>query len=171
MLKRIAWIAALTLTIIVAGIAEDMTLNGMLPGVTHKPAAAQVPVVNTDHCATGLKQEIAFDINTATTTSLIAPVTGANVYICGMTYNGAAGTGTFALEYGTGSVCATGLTLMMGPITINTSVPNTLIVIPSSGNTQWMTSTTTPAPVISQRICAVTTGTVHQSGSLTFVQE
>ena len=170
MLKRIGFIAALTLSIMVAGIAEDMTLNGMLPGVSMQTVAAQVPMVNVDHCATGLIQEIAFNISTATTTSLIAPVTGANIYICGMTFV-AAGTGTFALEYGTGATCGTGTFVMMGPITDNTAVPSTQIVIPNNGYTQWLTSTTTPAKVVSQRVCALTTGTIQQSGSLTFVQE
>lgn len=133
------------------------------------PAFAQSPWV--DHCTTGLKQTINFNQSSATTTSLIAPVTGANIYICGYDINQAGGTGTVAFEYGTGATCGTGTVVLAGPYTANTTAGTTTNVAhANNGNTQFDT-VTAGALVPSQRLCIVSTGTIVQSWYLLYVQE
>lgn len=124
-----------------------------------------------DHCMTGLKQTVQYASAAATTTTLIAPVTGANVYICGYQIAQAGGTGTIAIEYGTGATCATGTQLISATYTANTTAgTSTFIGVPNHGFTQ-MDTVLAGATVPSQRICAVTTGTIAQSLQLVYVQE
>lgn len=156
---------------IMTGLAENFSLDGMLPGVSVLSVAAQVPTVNTDRCTTGLKQVVPFNISSATTTSLIAPVTGTNIYICGFDINQAGGTGTILFEYGTGATCGTGTQTLTGPFTANTSAGTTTnIVVPDNGSNQLATSFG-GALVPSQRLCALSTGTIVQSGYILYVQE
>ncbi len=132
-------------------------------------AFAQQPY--TDHCQTGLRKTISFAISSATTTSLIAPVTGTTIYICGFNVNQAGGTGTIGFEYGTGSTCGTGTVVLSGLFTANTSAGTTTNVLAvNHGYTQFATASAS-GNVLSQRICAVSTGTIVQGGYLTYVQE
>ena len=124
-----------------------------------------------DHCLTGLLKTATFNISSAVNTSIVAPVTGANVYVCGMVISQAVGTGTLAFEYGTGSTCQTTSAVLVGPITAQTSAPTAPIVVPNDGHTQWSTTSSAGALVPSQRICAVSTGTIVQAGYLAYVQE
>lgn len=133
------------------------------------PAFAQAPY--TDHCQTGLKSTVDFNISSATTTSIIAPVTGANIYICAYKINQAGGTGTVAFEYGTGATCGTGTVVLAGPFTANTTAGTpTTISADNSGNTQ-ISTTTAGSLVPSQRFCILSTGTIVQAGYITYVQE
>ncbi len=132
-------------------------------------AFAQAPWA--DPCQTGLKSTAPFNISSATTTSLIAPVTGANIYVCGFDLNQAGGTGTVVFEYGTGSTCGTGTQTITGPFTANSAAGTTTnINAPNHGYTQF-TTTTAGALVPSQRLCVLSTGTIVQSGYLTYVQQ
>jgi hypothetical protein len=124
-----------------------------------------------DHCITGLKQVAAFNISSAVTTSIIAPITGANIYVCGMVLSQAVGAGTLAFEYGTGSTCGTGTQIIAGPFTAQTSAPGMPIVVPAAGYTQFSTNAGAGAMIPSQRLCALSTGSIVQAGYLTFVQE
>jgi hypothetical protein len=133
------------------------------------PAFAQQPYA--DHCQTGLRKTISFAISSATTTSLIAPVTGANIYVCGFNVNQAGGTGTIGFEYGTGSTCGTGTIVLSGLFVANTTAGTTTNVLAvNHGYTQFATASATGL-VPSQRLCAVSTGTIVQGGYLTYVQE
>ena len=137
------------------------------------PAFAQAPYG--DHCQTGLKQTVDFNISTATTTSIIAPQTGLNIYVCAYKINQAGGTGTVTFEYGTGSTCGTGTVVLAGPFTANTTAGTpTTISADNYGYTQILTGTsgaTGSALVPSQRFCILSTGTIVQSGYITYVQE
>lgn len=82
-------------------------------------AAGQFPV---DPCQGEGRQTVPISVATAGTSSLIAPVTGAYIYICGMSLTTSGGTGT--LEYGTGSTCGTGTTTLTGPIAASTTITN-----------------------------------------------
>ena len=134
-----------------------------------------VPLVNTDHCASGLKQTANISFSTATTTSIIAPVTGANIYICGFNVElvqNATTANTFALEYGTGATCGTGTTVIanwVGNITANNAAP-VIINHPNSGDAD-LAIATLQAPVPSQRLCGVTTQAAVVGGYVTYVQE
>jgi hypothetical protein len=132
---------------------------GILAGLlffTAIPAFAQAPYA--DKCVTGLKQSVQYAGSTATTTSLIAPVTGSNVYICGFAITQAGGTGTLAVEYGTGATCGTGTQLLSATYTANSSAgTSSYITSPNHGFTQIDTVLAGVA-VPSQRICVVSTG-------------
>lgn len=168
-MKRILAIAALAAAMIVWGVADGPSIKGIFPGVSAE--AQGYPQVNADHCQTGLKQTVSFNISSATTTSLIAPVTGLNIYVCSYDINQAGGTGTILFEYGTGATCGTGTTTLTGPYTANTSAGTTTNIAHANvGFTQWATATG-GANVASQRLCALSTGTIVQSGYLTYVQE
>ncbi len=133
------------------------------------PVLAQQPWE--DHCKTGLKQTVQYASAAATTTSLIAPVTGANVYICGYSFASAGGTGTIVLEYGTGNLCGTGTQALSATLTSNSAAgTSTFVTVPNHGFTQ-MDTVLAGATVPSQRICALTTGTIAQSLQLVYVQE
>jgi hypothetical protein len=147
------------------GLIALVALLGANVGSAHAQAAYA------DHCSTGLKQTIDFNQSSATTTSLIAPVTGANIYICGVTLNQAGGVGTVSFEMGTGATCGTGTIVLAGPYTANTTAGTTTqITISNNGNTQ-IDTTTASALLPSQRFCIVSTGTIVQSGHLVYVQE
>ena len=132
-------------------------------------AFAQAPYA--DHCSTGLKFTVDLNISSATTTSLVAPVTGANIYVCGYDINQAGGAGTVTFEYGTGATCGTGTQVLAGPYTANTAAGTTTNIAHSNnGNTQFDTAIA-GALVPSQRLCVLSTGTIVQSGYLLIVQE
>jgi hypothetical protein len=151
------------LTRLVLSIAALLVLAGM------RPAFAQQPWY--DPCTTGLKSTVSFNISSATTTSLIAPVTGANIYVCSFDVNQAGGTGTILFEYGTGSTCGTGTQTITGPFTANTSAGTTTNVsTPNHGYTQFNTVLAGVANP-SVRLCALSTGTIVQSGYLLYVQQ
>lgn len=133
------------------------------------PAFAQAPYK--DHCQTGLKNVVPFNISTATTTSLIAPVTGANIYICEFDINQAGGTGTILFEYGTGATCGTGTQTITGPFTANSSAGTTTNVLAPNHGFTHLATIFGGALVPSQRLCALSTGTIVQAGYIEYVQE
>lgn len=124
-----------------------------------------------DHCATGLKQTVQYAAAAATTTALIAPKTGANVYVCGYTVTQAGGAGTILLEYGTGALCGTGTQIISATYTANTSAGTTTTNTTANHGYTQMDTVLAGALVPSQRICALTTGTIAQSLQLVYVQE
>lgn len=125
----------------------------------------------TDPCATGLRQSVQYAAAAATTTALIAPVTNANIYVCGYQVAQAGGTGTILLEYGTGSLCGTGTQILSATYTANsTAGTSTFVSVPNHGYTQ-MDTVLAGVKVPSQRICSLTTGTIAQSLQLVYVQE
>ena len=133
------------------------------------PAFAQAPYW--DPCSTGIKSTVPIAISSATTTSLVALVAGASIYVCAYDINQAGGTGTIGFEYGTGATCGTGTTAITGLFTANSSAGTTTnIIAPNRGFTQFST-TTAGLLVPSQRLCAISTGTIVQSGYLTYVQQ
>lgn len=132
-------------------------------------AFAQAPYA--DHCQTGLKQNVQYVVSSATTASVIAPQTGLNVYVCGYTIAQAGGTGSIAIEYGTGATCGTGTQLVSATYTANSAAgTSTFINMPNHGFTQ-MDTVLAGVAVPSQRICVVSTGTIAQSLQMIYVQE
>ena len=94
----------------------------------------------------------------AGTVSVVAPVTGQAIYVCGFTVVTQA-TSTAQLEYGTGATCGTGTTVLSGTI-----LASTTWVTPSNA-----TQVVTP---ITQRLCAVSTGaTGAANGWVSYVQQ
>lgn len=128
---------------------------------------AQGAASSFDPCQVFPKQTAAINISTATTTQLIAPLSGAPVYVCGMVLNQVNGTGSLALEYGTGTTCGTGTTAMTGTIFAATT---------SSGTTNTTVNSSKDQPSMavapnSNAVCALSTGTIQQSGWITYVQQ
>lgn len=103
---------------------------------------------------------IPISISTATTTQLVAPVSGAHIYITAWDVI-AAGTGNITLEYGTGSNCGTGTTALTGayPFTAQVGISKgvglgPVLIVPASN-----------------ALCALTSTAVQMSGSVSYLQQ
>lgn len=117
-----------------------------------------INLASLDPCFTAPKSSVSVAISTATTTEVVAPVTGASVYVCGFTSSFGATT-TAQFEYGTSTAC-TGTHALTGVM-----APSTGTVASLSGEG---TKLTAPA---SQGLCIVSTGTGGINGALTYVQQ
>lgn len=95
-----------------------------------------------------VKQSAAVNITTATTTQLIAPVTGKAATICGFYSTTANAGATLVFNTGTGSTCATGTTVLTG--TMLTS---------SSGRFDLLGSGQKLKSAVGGGICVITAGT------------
>lgn len=117
-----------------------------------------------------VKSSVVIAISTAATTSLIAPVSGSAIYVCGfvLTISDVVTTAnTIKFQYGTGATCGTGtqdLTGSFGTGSVTAGIPTTVAAV--------MNGSLFSTP-ISQRLCAVTTigATGFFSGVLTYVQQ
>jgi hypothetical protein len=138
-------------------------LVSILALVALLPLSAHAMTLNP--CRIYPHNSVAINISSATTTSLIAPVTGAPIYICSWDLQQAGGTGTLALEYGTGATCGTGTATLTGPLTANSGAGTSTDFSYGSGG-----EVVVSVPVISQRLCALSTGTIQQSGTINYVQ-
>lgn len=103
--------------------------------------------------------QVAVSISTATTTQLVALSSGKKIYVTAWDIF-AAGTGGFQLVYGTGSNCGTGTTNLTGSYSL---IAQTGL---SRGGSLGVLYTI-PA---SNALCAVTTGAVQMSGSVSYTQ-
>jgi hypothetical protein len=99
------------------------------------------------------------NISTATTTQLVALVSGKKIYVSGWDVV-AGGTGNFQLEYGTGTNCGTGTTALTGAYNLTAQSGlsrgagvGVVFVVPA-GNA----------------LCAVTSAAVQMSGSVSYTQ-
>lgn len=128
---------------------------------------AQAVANSFDPCSAFPKQYVPINISSATTTALVTPQAGSGVYVCGFLLNQAPGAGSMTFEYGTGTACATGATATTGPITSNTTAGTTTT---TTVQTNFERGTTFQAPP-GNGVCALTTGTVQQSGWLDYVQQ
>lgn len=132
-------------------------------------AASQTNIAGSnDPCtdASAIKSTVAINISSATTTQLVALSGTTIVYVCGGVAVGGAGTNpSFELEYGTGSTCGTGTTVLTGAmatgVTVSTTAPGPIIPIPAG-----------PKTAAGNALCAVTGGTSPNfQGYITFVQQ
>lgn len=127
-------------------------------------AIGSQPTTN-DPCNSGAaKQSAAISITTATTTQIVAPLAGRQIFVCGITtiLQALGGTGTAQWEYGTGAACGTGTTTLSGALYFN----NNIISFSNAGTTLL----TTPA---GNALCIVTVGTSTNfvEGWVTYVQQ
>lgn len=102
---------------------------------------------------------VAINISTATTTQLVALSSGKKIYVTSWDVV-AGGTGAITLEYGTGSNCGTGTTVLTGAyaLTAQTGIAKgmglgPILVVPASN-----------------ALCAVTSAATQMSGSLSYAQ-
>ena len=102
---------------------------------------------------------VPINISTATTTQLVALSSGKSIYITAWDVI-AAGTGNFTLEYGTGSLCATGTTALTGAYSFTAQVG----IAKGVGLGPVLT---VPA---GNALCAVTSTAVQMSGSVSYTQ-
>lgn len=102
---------------------------------------------------------VAINISTATTTQLVALAAGKAIYVTSdMVISG--GTGNFTWEYGTGTACATGTTVLSG-------------AIPLTAQSGWDEGSGAGAVMIvpaGNALCALTSAGVQMSGKLTYSQ-
>jgi hypothetical protein len=139
-----------------------------------QPPFKDIPAVNQDHCLTGLRQTFeSGSISSPINTSLIAPVTGLNIYVCSYVIDQAGGASTsLQFSYGTGATCGTGNQTLGTLYTANTSAGTAANIIVGNGSaTVLSTDSPTTGMVVSQRLCATSVGSTVQSVGGTFVQE
>lgn len=103
------------------------------------------------------KSSVSVGITTATTTQLVALAANKKVYVCHFGASLGAST-TVALEYGTGSTCGTGTTVLSGAIA-------------GAGTIDLGFGGTVASNAVSNALCALSTGTGGIQGVLTFVQQ
>jgi hypothetical protein len=99
------------------------------------------------------------NLSGSTLTQLIALAAGKKIYICGAYLQGGGTTPTIEFEYGTGTNCATGTTILTQPVALTTAAPGIM----------W----TSPGPVVpvGDALCYILTGTTPTVvGWLTYVQ-
>lgn len=132
----------------------NLNANGPAAGANSTPV-----VEPTDQGASNANTTIPISINTATTTQLVALSSGKQILVTAWDVI-AAGSGNFQLEYGTGTACATGTTILTGPYNLvaqaglnkgNGAAP--VIIVPASN-----------------ALCALTSAAVQMSGSLAYQQ-
>lgn len=120
-----------------------------------------------DPCTMYPKQSFTAKISSATTTALVSAIAGASIYVCDYQILHPGGTGTMALEYGTkvSTDCDTGATVIRGAFAYNTSAGTPMIDdYPKGGN---ITGLLVPA---SNELCALSTGTIVQVVTVSYVQ-
>lgn len=115
-------------------------------------SATVQPIIQSD-------KSVAINISTATTTQLVALASGQKIYVTRYDVI-AGGTGTFQLEYGTGTNCGTGTTVLTGayPWTAQTGLTTggglgSIYQIPASN-----------------ALCAVTNAATSMTGSVSYTQ-
>jgi hypothetical protein len=149
-----------------SGWASEVLFNA--PGNT---TSTNISGAASDPCVSSstTKLSVPINITTATTTQLVPLAAGQAIYVCGVSATiapSATTADTFLLEYGTGSNCGTGTTVLSGPFgagDVNTAQPPILITFGDPG-----TTTTAPA---SNALCLLSAGaTVNIQGVLSYVQ-
>lgn len=129
-------------------------------------AHAQIaPGVNQDPCGySGNRITVTKAISSATTTALVAtPTATQSIDVCGFQILHPGGTGTMALEYGTGTACATGPIVIRAAFAYNTTAGTPTIDQQSGPDTKL-------ALPAGQGLCALSTGTIVQVVTVTYVQ-
>lgn len=120
-----------------------------------------------DPCSQFPKQYVGINISSATTTQLVALQATSPVYVCGLVLNQVNGTGSLALEYGTGTTCGTGTTALTGTLFAATTANGTTNIVRNATKEKGAMAV---APT-GTALCALSTGTIQQSGWLTYVQQ
>ena len=121
-----------------------------------------VEPASSDACHVSPKSSVALAITSATTTQLIPLAAGKKIYICGFAATLTGTSPTFQLEYGTGTTCGTGTTVLTGAFDPNAG---SNVVAYSAGSTIASTAA-------GNALCAITTGsTPAAQGVLTYVQQ
>ena len=156
-------------------------IAGMLLGlcilavVLPHPAAAQGPFVGpvpiVDPCVNPatVKSSASISVASATTTQLVALAAGKAIFVCGYsaTINSSATTAsTIVFEYGTGSSCGTGTTVLTGAMGTENAAAGAGILL-----TNGYPGTIFTAPT-GNALCVLTAGTtVALHGYITYVQQ
>lgn len=106
-------------------------------------------------------QSVSIAISSSTTISIIAPITGAKVTVCGFLLVPTGTNPTVQFEYGTGATCGTGTNVLTGAMA------------PTAGTTlsYGIGGSSLQSTPVSQRVCIVTGGTPNVQGVVTFVQQ
>jgi hypothetical protein len=128
------------------------------------PAATDTAIVvslspNSAGLSVSATNSVAINISTATTTQLVALVSGKAIYVTGWDVI-SGGTGNITLEYGTGTACATGTQVLTGAYNLAAqagiskgSGVGAMLFVPAG-----------------DALCAVTSAAVQMSGSLSYTQ-
>lgn len=118
-----------------------------------------------DPCASVAKTSTA--ISQATSTQVITGTSAKKTYLCSIFLQLAATTENVSITAGTGSVCATGASAIIGSTTVASG-----LVIPASGGFTLGNGAATVASgtVNADNVCIIQTGSVRISGVITWVQ-
>lgn len=158
-------LVAFVLLFFVVGIAS-LFLPAPL-GIAQPVLAQQAGPVDPCLSPSVLKSNVAINISSATTTQLIALQPNTVIAVCGflLSATGATTATTAQFEYGTGSSCGTGTTVLTGTMGATTAASPAVIVFSPSGNAQFKI----PA---ANALCLVSAGgTPSIQGYLTYVQQ
>ena len=127
-------------------------------------------VTGGDPCqsATAVKSTVAIAVAAATTTQLVAPLTGHSVIVCGYNFTLSGTTSpTAQFTTGTGATCGTGTITQSGAMLGNNTTTNSSASIDSGGGGYTVFKGAT-----GQGLCLVTGGTAPSAqGLLTFIQQ
>lgn len=139
----------------------------LLLGLLAPAAAASQP----DPCnSLSFKQSAAVSMSSATTTAIVALNANHGIFVCGfaLTIAGSATTAaTAALEYGTGTNCASNVTTLTGTFGSNDAAVSTTPTQVTYGDGTSTVATVPPASAL----CVVTVGNaVFVQGIITYVQ-
>jgi hypothetical protein len=113
------------------------------------------------NCAKAVQasNSVAINISSATTTQLVALAANQTIYVTSFDVV-TGGTGTIQFEYGTGTTCGTGTTILTGAYNL---IVNSIL---TKGNGLGPILIVPPG----NALCAVTVGAVQYSGSLSYAQ-
>jgi len=135
--------------------------------LTPRVVFAQGAASSFDPCAQLPKTTGSINISTATTTQLVAAVSGSPIYVCSGVINQVNGTGSIQFEYGTGTTCGTGTTALTGTVFASTVASGTTNTIVNSNKSHGSWLVVPPGDAL----CAVSTGTIQQSGWFDYIQQ
>ena len=122
----------------------------------------RVVAASTDPCQSSGVSKTSLVVNVTTSAQVIGAVGGQIAYVCGFSLSIAGTTPTMQFQYGTGSVCATGLANLTG---VYAPLTGSMITFGSG-------SATVLLPPVSQAVCIATTGTSPSvQGVLTYIQQ
>lgn len=132
-------------------------------------AAGEQQTITTNGQALAVQcdQNVAINITSATTTQVVAPIVGKQVFVCGYVLNvngSAAAQQILTFQFGTGVTCGTGTTSISGPMRGNPVDNTPLQIFDTIG---IGTSFRTP---ISNALCILSATATAVGGHLSFAQ-
>lgn len=137
----------------------DATFTGRINTQGQKTMAGSTPVVIASDQLIACDSSVVISVSTAVTTQLVALTSGQTIYVCSFSFM-SAGTTNVTFEYGTGTLCSTGLTTLTGAY--NTTA--------QTGVSQGSGLGTIFRTAASNALCIVNSAAVQVSGIVSFTK-